>query len=167
MADVVEFHADHAGSTAADAGNARPASDANPSGRRHRPRPFPVEYKRGRPKAHNADRVQLCAQALCLEEMLDVPVGAGALFYGRTRRREDVSIDAALRRQTEQAATRLHALIAEGQTPTVRRDRRCDRCSMLHLCLLKATGSQRRASGYLRRAVRDVLDDQPAWGFEA
>ncbi|HMB52207.1 MAG TPA: CRISPR-associated protein Cas4 [Thermoanaerobaculia bacterium] len=69
-------------------------------------RPFPVEYKRGRPKLHDADRVQLCAQAFCLEEMLAVPVPAGALFYGKTRRREEVAFDPALRQRTETAAAR-------------------------------------------------------------
>src|SRR5690606_13922741 len=67
-------------------------------------RPFPVEYKRGQPKTHRADEIQLCAQALCLEEMLATDVPAGALFYGETRRRQDVAFDAELRRLTEDAA---------------------------------------------------------------
>ncbi|MCX5685213.1 MAG: Dna2/Cas4 domain-containing protein, partial [Planctomycetota bacterium] len=81
--------------------------------------PFPVEYKRGRPKRNRCDEVQVCAQALCLEEMLGVGVPAGALFYGTTRRRFDVAFDAALRAETEDAARRLHAMIRSGVTPRV------------------------------------------------
>ena len=72
--------------------------------------PFPVEYKRGKPKKDNYDKVQLCAQAMCLEEMLDAEVPCGALFYGKTRRRQDVLFDHALRQATEGAAKELHAL---------------------------------------------------------
>jgi CRISPR-associated exonuclease Cas4 len=78
--------------------------------------PFPVEYKRGRPKKDNSDKVQLCAQALCLEEMLDVDIPAGALFYGKTRRRQDVVFDSDLRRETEDAAQRFHELFESGHT---------------------------------------------------
>ena len=78
---------------------------------------LPVEYKRGRPKRDNSDRVQLCAQALCLEEMTRLSIPAGALFYGAPRRRTDVSFDQELRATTEQAARRLHEMIAGGVTP--------------------------------------------------
>jgi CRISPR-associated exonuclease Cas4 len=98
-------------------------------------RPFPVEYKRGRPKAHHADKVQLCAQALCLEEMLGTTVPAGALFYGQTRRRHDVSFSDELRRETEEAAARLHRLLASGVTPSPVREPKCDQCSLIDLCL--------------------------------
>ena len=79
--------------------------------------PFPVEYKRGKPKKDNSDRVQLCAQALCLEEMLNIAVPEGALFYGKNRRRAEVVFDIPLRKETEDAAIRLHELIASGRTP--------------------------------------------------
>jgi CRISPR-associated exonuclease Cas4 len=114
---------------------------------------FPVEYKRGRPKKGPEDRVQLCAQALCLEEMLGVPVPAGALFYGKIRRREEVAIDAALRRVTLEAIERLHELIASGRTPPARREKKCDRCSLLHLCLPGVLEGSESASRYLRRTV--------------
>jgi CRISPR-associated exonuclease Cas4 len=140
-ADVVEFHP--------------------PAPRGGSPRPFPVEYKRGRPKAHDADRVQLCAQGLCLEEMLGVPVGAGALFYGRTRRRQDVAFDDALRRLTEQTAERLHALIATGRTPRAVREPKCDRCSLLDLCLPGALAPRRSATRYFERAVTESLGTGP------
>lgn len=108
-------------------------------------RPFPVEYKRGQPKSHRADEIQLCAQALCLEEMLAIPVPAGALFYGEPRRRHEVSFDAELRRLTEDAASRLHRLIASGVTPPPVREPKCDRCSLIGVCLPGAPRVSARA----------------------
>src|SRR5690349_22227017 len=104
VADLVEFHSG--------AGSAQT-------------RPFPVEYKRGKPKAHRADEVQLCAQALCLEEMLGATVPAGALFYAQTRRRTEVLFDPDLRRLTEETAVRLHHLFASGITPKAVREPKC------------------------------------------
>src|SRR3990167_4934122 len=69
--------------------------------------PFPVEYKRGKPKMDDCDKVQLCAQAICLEEMLNIEILEGSLFYGQTRRREDVVFDKALRTATEEAAKKV------------------------------------------------------------
>lgn len=138
-ADVVEFHP-------------TPAGDAD-----GREVPYPVEYKRGRPKDDDCDRVQLCAQALCLEEMTGRAVLEGAIFYGRTRRREVVAFDAALRRRTEQAAHELHALIRAGRTPSAQREKKCDRCSMLHLCLPDALRPRRTPAAYLRQEVAAAL----------
>ncbi len=115
--------------------------------------PFPVEYKRGRAKKHDADKVQLCAQALCLEEMLSTHVPAGALFYGRTRRRLDVAFDDELRQATEDAARRLHALIASRQTPKAIREPKCDSCSLVSLCVPEAMTMGPSASDYVERAL--------------
>lgn len=116
--------------------------------------PFPVEYKRGKPKPGQCDRVQLCAQAMCLEEMLGVSIPAGALFYGRTRRRQDVSCDDALRRETEHLAARMHELFRVAITPRVRYNRkRCDRCSLYDRCLPKTTGASRSVAKYLAGAL--------------
>jgi len=123
------------------------------SGRAGRWTPFPVEYKRGRPKANHCDEVQLCAQALCLEEMLDVTVPAGALYYGRTRRRCAVSFDEALRRQTEEAARRLRALIEGGVTSAPVFAARCKQCSLLSDCMPEVAGG-RSATRYLWNALR-------------
>ncbi len=98
-------------------------------------RVIPVEYKRGKPKSHRADEVQLCAQALCLEEMLGRPVPLGALFYGEPRRRSEVPFDEALRALTVDTATRLHTLIDSRQTPPAYREKKCDHCSLLPLCM--------------------------------
>ena len=116
-------------------------------------RPFPVEFKRGRPKWIDCDRVQLCAQALCIEEMLDVPVTGGALFYGRIRRREEVSFDQCLRETTEQASRRFHELIGSEETPVVYRAPKCRSCSLLELCLPPKKRRRRSVNGYLRAAV--------------
>ncbi|MCA0392538.1 MAG: CRISPR-associated protein Cas4 [Proteobacteria bacterium] len=102
---------------------------------------FPVEYKRGRPKAHRADEVQLCAQALCLEAMLGENVESGALFYGQTRRRQDVVFDETLRALTKQTIADTRTMLASCQTPTARYDaRRCDRCSLIDLCQPRLLG---------------------------
>jgi CRISPR-associated exonuclease Cas4 len=123
-------------------------------------RPFPVEYKRGRPKVHHADEVQLCAQALCLEEMLETSVPAGALFYGQTRRRKDVPFDAALRRETTEAAARLHRLFGSGITPPPVREPKCDRCSLFDLCLPAAPShSARRFLDLLLRQAGDAAGE--------
>ena len=97
--------------------------------------PYPVEYKRGRPKAHRADEVQLCAQALCLEEMLDTSVPEGALYYGLPRRRKAVVFDAELRALTEEVAKQTYTLIRSGDTPPPAYDeRKCAACSLLDVC---------------------------------
>ena len=119
-------------------------------------RPFPVEYKRGKPKKENYDKVQLCAQALCLEKMLDVEVPAGALFYGRTRHREDVVFDKELRQQTEDAAKRFHRLVESRVTPRPVFVPKCKSCSMHDLCLPKTVGKARSISSYIMDAVRET-----------
>ena len=129
VADMVEFHRQE---TPFDVNGLRVA--AKLTGRGGFWRPFPVEYKRGAPKSHRADEVQLCAQALCLEEMLDVSIGAGALFYGETRRRVDVAFDAELRSLTEGVAAKVHELIREGETPQPVLTKGCKACSLFDQC---------------------------------
>jgi CRISPR-associated exonuclease Cas4 len=96
---------------------------------------FPVEYKRGRSKAADWDRIQLCAQAMCLEEMLGVEIKEGALFYGKTRRRERVFFDDKLRAQTRESAEQLQSLIGAGRTPPAVYGPKCDACSLFHVCM--------------------------------
>jgi len=115
--------------------------------------PFPVEYKRGKPKKGNYDKVQLCAQALCLEEMLDIDIPAGALFYGKTRRRQDVAFDSALRLETENAAKRLHELFESGCTPKPVYAKKCDSCSFVNLCMPKTLGKKRSVNSYMQRIM--------------
>jgi CRISPR-associated exonuclease Cas4 len=121
-------------------------------GRAGRWRPFPVEYKRGRRKADSCDEVQLCAQALCLEEMLGVEIGEGALYYGAARRRVDVSFGEGLRAETEELARRMHALYSAGRTPPPEYGKKCESCSLAERCLPRAAA--RRVARYLAGALR-------------
>jgi len=126
-ADVVEFHRENTGNW----------------------RPFPVEYKRGKPKKEDWDRVQLCAQAMCLEEMLHIKIVQGALFYGKNRRREVVLFDERLRQGTENAAIRLHELVASGITSPAEYSKRCESCSLIHVCMPKTVSEKRSVLSYL------------------
>ena len=112
--------------------------------------PFPVEYKRGKPKSDNCDKVQLCAQAICLEEMMNVLIPEGALFYGETRHRLDVQLDTALRKETKEAAIRLRKMISLSLTPKAEYSKRCERCSLVEICLPKLN---RKASNYLAKVM--------------
>jgi CRISPR-associated exonuclease Cas4 len=112
--------------------------------------PVPIEYKRGRPKAHRADEVQLCAQAICLEEAFGTEIPAGALFYGSTRRRIDVAFDTELRALTARIAAETRAMIAAGHTPApTYRAAACDNCSMIDLCEPKRLQSPPHVAGWL------------------
>jgi CRISPR-associated exonuclease Cas4 len=113
--------------------------------------PFPVEYKRGKPKLDHCDAVQLCAQAMCLEEMLSVAVPEGALFYGRTRRRADVVFDESLRRETEQTAENARSLIAAGVTPPPVYAKRCESCSLIGDCMPRKMAKKPSVKRYLAR----------------
>ena len=134
VADVVEFHRTGSGETA-----------------------LPVEYKRGQPKKDGSDRVQLCAQALCLEEMLGAAVPEGALFYGKIRRRERIVLDEPLRALTHDTIDRLHKMIGSQNTPRARREKKCDRCSLLHLCIPDVLEGSELASRYLNRSLASAL----------
>jgi CRISPR-associated exonuclease Cas4 len=143
--DVVEFHPDPAG--------------AAMQGWPGKWRPFPVEYKRGKPKEHRADEVQLCAQAICLEEMLGCTIPRGALFYGRTRRRSEVEFDAELRGLVSVAVRRCRDLLARAQTPRARREPKCEHCSLLEIC--RPETLDRSAAGFLSRSIDTSLAPVP------
>ncbi len=98
------------------------------------PQPVPVEYKRGKPKPHRADEVQLCAQAMCLEEIFSTPVPEGALFYGAVRRRTRVLFDAELRVLTARVAAEARTMIAAQRTPPPVLMTGCKSCSLQHAC---------------------------------
>ncbi|KQC11305.1 MAG: CRISPR-associated protein Cas4 [Smithella sp. SDB] len=117
---------------------------------------FPVEYKRGKPKPDDSDKIQLCAQAICLEEMLNVHIPAGALFYGKTRRRLDVDFDEALRRETQDAAQKTHELIDAGITPAPVYTNRCESCSLMAECMPKTIQKKRTVESYLKRMLDET-----------
>jgi CRISPR-associated exonuclease Cas4 len=119
--------------------------------------PFPVEYKRGAARDIRCYEVQLCVQALCLEEMLSVQIPEGALFLGEKQHRSAVAFTDALRSETEAVCLALQKLFAEGVTPPADYSKRCSSCSLLEDCLPKSAGAGKSARAWLAREL-DTLD---------
>lgn len=115
--------------------------------------PFPVEYKRGKPKEDNSDKIQLCAQALCLEEMLNVKISNGALFYGKIRHRLDVVFDDVLRKETKETARQLHIFIEAGNTSAPVYTSKCKSCSFIDECLPKTIERKISVKEYLYEEI--------------
>ncbi len=133
QADVVEFHQAEAGEV-----------------------PYPVEYKRGKPKAHHADEVQLCGQALCLEYMLNCRVDEGALYYGKTRHRTVVMFDEPLRELTRDVIRKTRELVQSGRTPAANYvPKLCDACSLLDLCQPKILHRGDSVQAWVAAQVRE------------
>jgi CRISPR-associated exonuclease Cas4 len=108
--------------------------------------PYPIEYKRGKPKAHRADEVQLCAQAICLEEMHGVAVPEGALFYGEVRRRHPVLFNAELRDLTAQTILACRTIVQTKTTPkAIYKSKKCNACSLIEQCHPKGFGKSAAA----------------------
>ncbi|MDD2599920.1 MAG: CRISPR-associated protein Cas4 [Kiritimatiellae bacterium] len=123
--------------------------------------PLPVEYKKGTAKNNHPYEVQLCAQAICLEEMLGCHINVGALFYGETRRRCEVVFDEVLRQQTETVCARLHELVQKGITPSaVYEKKKCDCCSLLEICLPRSMGKERSAQKWLTRQIDELSGNE-------
>ena len=127
--------------------------------------PFPVEYKRGRPKPNQCDEIQLCAQALCLEEVLGAVIPRGALFYGSQHRRHEIPFDSSLRARTENLAVRLHELTDARRTPPAVYEKKCESCSLINLCLPKVTTGKKSVSRYLS-SILDKIDDEESIGCD-
>lgn len=139
VADVVEFH------RVETAGVVLP-------GKRGLWRVYPVEYKRGKPKSDRCDEVQLCGQAICLEEMLGTTIENGALYYGAQHKRHEVEFDEALRTETEHMARKLHELIGAGITPSAHYEKKCERCSLVDVCMPEA-GRKKDVEKYLTEVL--------------
>jgi len=122
-------------------------------GREGRWQPAPVEYKRGKAKHDHCDEAQLCAQALCLEEMLAVTIPQGYLYYGETRRRLAVDLGAELRDLVRKAAQEMHAYFERGYTPRVKMSKACNSCSLADVCLPQLQSSTTPASTYIRQQL--------------
>ncbi len=140
VCDVVEFHLDSNGISL-------PGQDG-------RWQPYPVEYKRGAPKSHDADELQLCGQAMCLEEMLLCEIPEGSLYYGETRRRQVVCFTPELRGRVRHMLEAMQDEMTRGHTPSVKADKRCTSCSMKEICLpgLRKSPS---VTAYLQRAAEE------------
>lgn len=138
--DVVEFRRDPSG--------------VSLHGREGLWQPYPVEYKKGRPKEGLADELQLCGQAMCLEEMLCCSIPEGALYYGEPRRRTAVPLTEDLRREVRDCLEEMHRLYQRRRTPRAKPTKACNACSLKDLCLpglLRA----KSASAYLREAMEE------------
>lgn len=140
--DVVEFHTDPSGVPL--------------RGEEGLWRPYPVEYKRGAPKAGEEDALQLCAQAMCLEEMFCCSIPEGSLYYGETRRRTRVTLDDALRQQVRDLSEEMHQLYRRGHTPRVQPTKACNACSLKELCL-PALLRKKPVANYLAQAMEGSL----------
>lgn len=151
QADVVEFHPCH---------DSPPLAGVELPGVPGRWLPYPVEYKRGKPKPDTSDEVQVCAQALCLEEMLGADIPFGALYYGKPRRRTEVAIDAALRAETERIAEALHKLVQSAVTPSPVKTRKCNGCSLIERCFPRLDCKGPTASDYVQKLVSDICDGE-------
>ena len=121
--------------------------------------PYPIEYKRGRPKKDLVDIVQLCAQAFCLEEMLQVRVPQGALFYKETKRQLKIDFNDELREKTLILIKRLHQVTHAKKTPLARYEKKCENCSLIHWCMPMCTGGLNSASDYISTIIKCVLED--------
>ena len=142
ICDVVEFHASEAGVPI--------------FGREGKWLPMPVEYKRGEPKKSDADRLQLCCQAMCLEEMLLCGrIPKACLYYGETARRAAVPLNEALRTEVRGMLSEMHELYRRRYTPRVKPTKSCNACSLKNLCLprLYHTGS---AADYIHKRLEEV-----------
>lgn len=140
ICDVVEFHRDAAGVTLPGYAGAW--------------LPYPVEYKRGKPKECDADRLQLCAQAICLEEMLLCNIPEGSLYYGETRRREIVSLDAALREKVLSMLEQMRKYWHSGHTPKAKPTKGCNACSLREICLPRLA-KLTDVSSYIQKRLED------------
>lgn len=125
-----------------------------------RPHPFPVEYKRGKRKPNDCDLVQLCAQALCLEEMLRLNVPSGAIFYGEPRRRLDVVFTPELRSRTQALAEEMHLLYKGNITPTAVPGSHCRRCSLVDICMPNATAQSSVESRWRAAQLRALTAEE-------
>lgn len=117
--------------------------------------PYPVEYKRGRPKTHDADELQLCAQAMCLEEMLLCSVPEGSLYYGEPRRRTGVAFSTDMRQRVETLLAEMHQHMQQGYTPRPRQTKSCQACSLRDLCL-PGLGKAPSVSDYIGQHIKEA-----------
>ncbi len=139
ICDVVEF---------------TPSDDGvNLPGRQGTFSPAPVEYKHGKEKHDRSDEAQLCAQALCLEEMLSVQIPTGFLFYGETRHRVEVPLSEGLRSFVVKMAAEMHHYFSRGYTPQVKPSKACRSCSLKDTCLPEMQGKTLSAAKYIQMKV--------------
>lgn len=116
---------------------------------------YPVEYKRGKPKENDCDKLQLCAQAMCLEEMLSCKIEKGALYYGEIRHRLEIEFTDELRTKVEKTLEEMHELFKRRYTPKVKYNKKCKLCSLNEICL-PALMKNKSVSGYIRESMEKL-----------
>ncbi len=114
---------------------------------------YPVEYKSGHLRHEVGYEIQLCAQAICLEEMLGTHVPAGSIYYGKTGRRLDLVFDSQLRLATETACRQLHLVLNSEETPPAKYEPKCAKCSLLDFCLPRVVGKNKSVKSYMDRVI--------------
>ena len=117
--------------------------------------PYPVEYKRGTPNDRTGDHLQLCGQAMCLEEMLCCSIPEGALYFGETKHRKAVVFTEELRQEVRNNLVEMHTLYSRGHTPKTKPTKSCNACSMKELCLPKLM-NRRTVREYLRESIEET-----------
>ena len=117
-------------------------------------KPFPIEYKRGKPKSDDSDKVQLCAQVLCLEEMYHINIPNAAFFYGQIKKRLIVEIDHEIRSKTIALISQLHELIRAGKTPKGEFSKKCKSCSLIETCMPKSTNISKQINRYINSSIQ-------------
>jgi CRISPR-associated exonuclease Cas4 len=170
ICDVVEFRADGGGVLKVEISELREeaseTAQAPPKGNfksrisdlKSTTQAVPVEYKRGKPKAHRADEVQLCAQAICLEEMLGIHIASGALYYGEKRRRTEVVFDEVLRNLVISTIAEIRECFASGITPLADYEsRRCDNCSLIEQCQPMALRFKKGAAAWFSAKMKSQI----------
>lgn len=115
--------------------------------------PYPVEYKRGKLKKDDRDEVQLCAQAMCLEEMLGVNIDNCYLYYGETRHRTNIELDSSLRKRVKELTYKMHEMFDKGITPKAERGKNCRLCSLVDICVPEISVSKISVSEYLKNGI--------------
>lgn len=141
LCDVVEFHQDGEGVTL--------------FGRQGKFKPVPVEYKRGSEKQDESDLVQLCAQAICLEEMLSTSIPRGFLYYGKTRRRMEAEFTQSLRKKVAAMALEMHTYFQKGYTPQVKKTAACRSCSLKEICLPNLQQQESSVTKYIQNHLEE------------
>ena len=119
-----------------------------------------VEYKRGKPKPDDRDEVQLCAQAICLEEMLGITLDYGYMYYGETKHRHRVNFNKVLRERVKTLSEKMHQLYAIGKTPPAVKGKRCKNCSMVDICLPKLGKSGKKAEIYMASLFEEMMKEE-------
>ena len=119
-----------------------------------------VEYKRGKPKPDDRDEVQLCAQAICLEEMLSITLDYGYMYYGETRHRHRVDFNDTLRNRVKILAEKMHFLFAKGETPLPVQGKKCKNCSMADICLPRLGKNTKKAETYLAEVFKEMMEEE-------